>query len=117
MSSNEKVLYSVGHSTRTLKELIEMLQSFSVEVLVDIRSYPGSRRYPHFNKENLIIELPQIQFHIFIYPHWVERENLLLIQKIQHGSMMLSVVMRLYGNGKFCKRNERVRRKRFKKQN
>lgn len=59
MSSSEKIIFSIGHSTRTLNELIEMLQSFSVEVLVDIRSYPGSRRYPHFNKENLIIELPQ----------------------------------------------------------
>ena len=36
-----------------------MLQSFSIEVLVDIRSYPGSKRYPHFNKENLETNLPE----------------------------------------------------------
>lgn len=36
-----------------------MLQAFSVEVLADIRSYPGSRRYPHFNKENLANTLPE----------------------------------------------------------
>ncbi len=36
-----------------------MLQSFNVELLADIRSYPGSRRYPHFNKEALEVSLPQ----------------------------------------------------------
>lgn len=32
---------------------MEMLKSFRIEALVDVRSFPGSRRYPHFNKENL----------------------------------------------------------------
>lgn len=35
-----------------------MLHSFKIEVLVDIRSYPGSRRYAHFNKESLEVSLP-----------------------------------------------------------
>jgi len=34
-------------------EFLERLNSFEIRVLVDVRSYPGSRRYPHFNKENL----------------------------------------------------------------
>ncbi len=59
MPSNEKVIYSIGHSTRTLQEFVAMLQTFSVEILADIRSYPGSRRYPHFNKENLANKLPE----------------------------------------------------------
>ncbi len=35
-----------------------MLTSFKIELLADIRSYPGSRRYPHFNKETLERSLP-----------------------------------------------------------
>jgi uncharacterized protein (DUF488 family) len=54
----QKIIYTFGHSTRTLEEFIGLLQTFSVEMLVDVRSYPGSRRYPHFNKENLSKELP-----------------------------------------------------------
>lgn len=54
-----KTVWTIGHSTRTLEELIEMLHSFQIEMVVDIRSYPGSRRYPQFNKESLEISLPK----------------------------------------------------------
>ena len=54
-----KILWTIGHSTRTLDELIEMLHSFKIEMVADIRSYPGSRRYPQFNKEALEISLPE----------------------------------------------------------
>ena len=36
-----------------------MLKSFSIEVVADVRSFPGSRRLPHFNKENLMRSLPE----------------------------------------------------------
>jgi uncharacterized protein (DUF488 family) len=51
-------IWTIGHSTRTLEHFIAMLQSFNIEVVADIRSFPGSRRYPHFNKEALEISLP-----------------------------------------------------------
>lgn len=54
-----KIVWTIGHSTRTLEELIEMLRSFKIEMVVDIRSYPGSRRYPQFNKESLEVSLPE----------------------------------------------------------
>lgn len=38
-----------------------MLQSFHIELLADIRNYPGSRRYPHFNKDVLEVLLPEKQ--------------------------------------------------------
>jgi uncharacterized protein (DUF488 family) len=40
--------YSIGHSTRSWDEFLELLRSFSVEVLCDVRRFPGSRRFPHF---------------------------------------------------------------------
>lgn len=52
-------IWTIGHSTHSLDELIAMLKSFQIELVVDIRSFPGSRRYPHFNKEALEISLPQ----------------------------------------------------------
>lgn len=46
-------IYTVGHSTHSQEEFIDMLLSHGIEVLVDIRSFPGSRKYPHFNQENM----------------------------------------------------------------
>ena len=51
-------LYTIGHSTRALDELIGALKAHSIEVLVDIRSLPMSRRLPHFNRESLEKSLP-----------------------------------------------------------
>jgi uncharacterized protein (DUF488 family) len=45
--------YTIGHSTRSLDELIAVLQAHSIQTLVDIRSFPMSRRLPHFNREAL----------------------------------------------------------------
>lgn len=56
--TQNKTVWTIGHSTRSMEELVEMLHSFQIETVVDIRSYPGSRRYPHFNKEALEISLP-----------------------------------------------------------
>ena len=55
---NQKEVWTIGHSTRTLEHFIDMLQSFNIELLVDIRSFPGSKRVPQFNKENLEISMP-----------------------------------------------------------
>ena len=54
-----KTIFTLGHSTRKLEELIEILKNFKIEVLIDIRHFPHSRHNPQFNKENLEIELPQ----------------------------------------------------------
>ncbi|HEX3628181.1 MAG TPA: DUF488 domain-containing protein [Verrucomicrobiae bacterium] len=43
----------MGHSTRSIEEFIHLLQAHDVECLVDVRTIPRSRRYPHFNKETL----------------------------------------------------------------
>jgi uncharacterized protein (DUF488 family) len=51
-------LYTVGHSTRTLDELTAALRAHSIATLADIRSFPMSRRLPHFNRESLEKTLP-----------------------------------------------------------
>jgi uncharacterized protein (DUF488 family) len=52
-------LYTIGHSTRTLDELVVALRAHSIATLVDIRSFPMSRRLPHFNRESLEKTLPE----------------------------------------------------------
>jgi uncharacterized protein (DUF488 family) len=50
-------LWTIGHSTRPINEFLELLCEFEIKLLVDVRSFPGSRRYPHFNRENLSASL------------------------------------------------------------
>ena len=52
-------LYTIGHSTRRVDELIEVLQAHSIRTLIDIRAFPMSRRLPHFNREALEESLQQ----------------------------------------------------------
>jgi uncharacterized protein (DUF488 family) len=52
-------VYTIGHSTRELPELISALQAHGIKTLVDIRAFPMSRRLPHFNRESLEKALPQ----------------------------------------------------------
>ena len=52
-------IYTIGHSTRSLDELIQSLQAHQVKTLIDIRAFPMSRRLPHFNRESLDSELPK----------------------------------------------------------
>jgi uncharacterized protein (DUF488 family) len=51
-------LYTIGHSTRPLDELIEALRAHRIQKLVDIRAFPMSRRLPQFNRESLEQTLP-----------------------------------------------------------
>lgn len=51
-------VYTIGHSTRALDELIRLLRESAVQRLGDVRRFPGSRRYPHFSRESLGRELP-----------------------------------------------------------
>ena len=52
-------IYTVGHSTRSLDELVDMLKVHGVAGVADVRRFAGSRRLPHFNAENLAVELPR----------------------------------------------------------
>lgn len=56
-------LYTIGHSTRAIEELIAPLQAHSIQTLVDIRAFPMSRRLPHFNRENLERSLAEARIH------------------------------------------------------
>jgi uncharacterized protein (DUF488 family) len=46
-------IWTVGHSTRAIDEFISLIQANDIKLLADVRSLPGSRRYPQFNREIL----------------------------------------------------------------
>lgn len=54
----KKVVWTIGHSTRSMEQFMDLLRMHDIQLLVDIRAFPGSRRYPHFSKENLSVSLP-----------------------------------------------------------
>jgi uncharacterized protein (DUF488 family) len=45
------IVYTIGHSTRTLGEFVELLKNYHICMLVDVRTIPRSRHNPQFNKE------------------------------------------------------------------
>jgi uncharacterized protein (DUF488 family) len=45
--------WTIGHSTLAIEEFLRRVEGFEIKVLADVRSFPSSRRYPQFNKENL----------------------------------------------------------------
>jgi uncharacterized protein (DUF488 family) len=53
-------IWTVGHSTRTAEKFLEILRAHEIKVLVDVRSFPGSRRYPQFNRAELARELGEV---------------------------------------------------------
>jgi uncharacterized protein (DUF488 family) len=62
-------IWTIGHSTRTIDEFIAALEAHGIKLLVDVRSLPGSKRYPQFNKEALAKSL---KVHGMRYEHFPE---------------------------------------------
>lgn len=53
MSKSAPTVFTVGHSTRSLDDLVQILRAHGVERLVDVRTIPRSRHNPQFNRETL----------------------------------------------------------------
>ncbi|RYD95544.1 MAG: DUF488 domain-containing protein [Sphingobacteriales bacterium] len=52
------LIWTIGHSTRSFDEFLALLRSFAIGQVVDVRHFPGSRKFPQFNKDSLIETLP-----------------------------------------------------------
>ena len=62
-------IWTIGHSTRAIEEFISLLKENGVKLLVDVRAWPGSKRYPQFNKDALAESL---NAHGIRYEHFPE---------------------------------------------
>jgi uncharacterized protein (DUF488 family) len=49
----KEILFTIGHSTRTIGEFIDLLKAYNIQRIVDVRTIPKSRHNPQFN-ENII---------------------------------------------------------------
>lgn len=54
-------IFTVGHSTRSIPEFVELLRVGSVDVVIDVRTVPRSRRNPQYNEDVLGTELSSFQ--------------------------------------------------------
>jgi uncharacterized protein (DUF488 family) len=59
-------VWTIGHSTRAAEDFIQILKAHHIEMLVDVRSFPASRRFPHFNSAQLAESLSE---HNITYRH------------------------------------------------
>lgn len=55
----QRILFTVGHSTRPWPAFVELLKTWKIEVLVDVRSVPRSRAFPWFTQSLMKKALPQ----------------------------------------------------------
>jgi uncharacterized protein (DUF488 family) len=53
-------IWTIGHSTRTAAEFQGLLLAHQIKTLVDVRTYPVSRRLPHFSQKQLSEDLARI---------------------------------------------------------
>src|SRR3954447_8376565 len=62
-------IWTIGHSTRAIDDVISLLKENQINLLADVRAWPGSKRYPHFNKDALTESL---NAHAIRYEHFPE---------------------------------------------
>jgi|SRR3989344_6071711 len=51
-------IFSIGHSTRSFEDFVATLKQYGIDMVVDIRRFPGSNKFPHFSRESLEKSLP-----------------------------------------------------------
>lgn len=62
-------IWTIGHSTRNIEDFISLLEENGIKLVADVRMFPGSKRYPQFNRESLAASLGK---HGIRYEHFPE---------------------------------------------
>jgi len=50
-------IFTVGHSNRSLEDFLALLKKHGIQVVVDVRRFPSSKKFQHFNRGNLEVAL------------------------------------------------------------
>lgn len=90
---DQHTIYTIGHSTRSLEEFIELLHAFEIKNLADIRSMPGSRKFPWFDSELLEVSLKDAGIDYRLIKKLGGRRKSHKDSKIHAGTKMLSGLM------------------------
>ncbi len=88
-------LWTIGHSTRDIADFIELLTENKIEVLADVRSLPGSGKYPQFNRENLSLSIEEAGME---YQYWKELGGLRKKQKDSKNTVWRNASFRNYAD-------------------
>ena len=94
------VLYTIGHSTRTLDELDRALRAHQIQTLVDIRAFPMSRRLPQFNRDSLQQTLPaaDIRYRWMKASGWLSQEDSRRLAEYRACATQLPQLCRLHAH-------------------
>ena len=88
-------LYTIGHSTRTLENFIVLLKREGVSHLVDVRAFPTSARYPHFNQSTLADGLTGVGIR---YTHFPELGGRRKVRRDSHNTLWRNAGFRGYAD-------------------
>lgn len=61
-------IYTIGHSTRSLDEFIDILKHYDIELVIDVRKFPTSKKFPWFGKDALSKSLSENGIEYLHYP-------------------------------------------------
>ncbi len=89
--SDSSTVWTVGHSTRPIEEFLEILQNAAITAVADVRRFPGSRRYPHYNQQPLTDSLAAAGTQYVWLPSWADGVEGSRIRVTQRGAMRRSV--------------------------
>jgi len=51
--NSNKLIYSIGHSTLSIGQILQLLTIYKIKAIADVRRFPTSKKYPHFERQNL----------------------------------------------------------------
>jgi uncharacterized protein (DUF488 family) len=88
-------IWTIGHSTRTIDIFISLLEENGIKLVADVRSLPGSKRYPQFNKETLARSLTK---HGIRYEHFPELGGRRKARKDSHNTAWRNASFRGYAD-------------------
>jgi uncharacterized protein (DUF488 family) len=66
--ADQAEVFTIGHTNHAIDQFLALLERHNIEAVADVRRFPGSRKYPHFNREQLSTSLAE---HGLEY-HWLE---------------------------------------------
>jgi hypothetical protein len=95
MTAASLTVWTIGHSTRTIEEFIDLLRRHEIDILVDVRHFPGSRRFPHFNKPQMAQALRTAGIR---YEHLVELGGRRPVQRDSHNLLWRNASFRGYAD-------------------
>ena len=88
-------IWTIGHSTRTIDIFISLLEENGIQLVADVRSLPGSKRYPQFNRETLAKSLTE---HGIRYEHFPELGGRRKAKKDSHNTAWRNASFRGYAD-------------------